>query len=567
MITETMGSGVCVLLGIAVFGGIMNAFLFKRLSIPQVLGYMVTGVVIGESGFHLVRATDIEQFAPINLFCLSVIGFLVGSELRFDVMKKYGRQFSTILIAEGLGAFILVSVSVFMVVFMITQDIAIACAAGVVFGAIASATDPASTIAVLWEYRTAGVLTVTLTAIVALDDALAMTLYGTGSSLAQILSGSNVNVFWEFAHIAFELLGSVALGIAAGYIISFILNRSNTLDSITASTIGILLLLTGLTDIYKMDIILTAMAAGLTITNVSPHLSQKLISRIKAFSVPIYVLFFVFVGARLTLNAMPMWLWGIVGIYVTGRSIGKIGGAWIGGKLSGAPLSVVKYCGMGLFAQGGVAVGLSIMAGHHLQSVMIADSLSLGDTIIFGITTTTFIIQLLGPALVKLAVKRAGEIGRNVTVDDILDTVAVKTIAKKDFPRLTASTPLRKVFDHFVNTPFATLPVISSSKHLIGIIGIEELRQTITDQEAWDWIITNDILSIPKTKISETDTLAKAVKNFEMLDISEQIVLDSENKVTGIIRHADIREFVKKQMVSLQSQSMYPVQNASVAAT
>ena len=42
-------------------------------------------------------------------------------------------------------------------------------------------------------------------------------------------------------------------------------------------------------------------------------------------------------------------------------------GAWIGAKISGAEPVVRQYTGLSLFAQGGVAIGLSIMATQHLQ--------------------------------------------------------------------------------------------------------------------------------------------------------------------------------------------------------
>jgi len=88
--------GILLILGIAVSGGILSAVIVKRLSIPQVLGYLVMGIIIGESGFKLVTRADIETLSPLNFFALGVIGFLVGSEIRFETFKKYGRQFSCI---------------------------------------------------------------------------------------------------------------------------------------------------------------------------------------------------------------------------------------------------------------------------------------------------------------------------------------------------------------------------------------------------------------------------------------------------------------------------------------
>ena len=76
-----LGLGVLFILGIGVFGGILGAWFFQRIHVPQVVGYIVIGVIIGESGLRLVRPEHVEALAPFNLFALGIIGFLVGGEL------------------------------------------------------------------------------------------------------------------------------------------------------------------------------------------------------------------------------------------------------------------------------------------------------------------------------------------------------------------------------------------------------------------------------------------------------------------------------------------------------
>jgi len=186
--------GVLFLLGIGAFGGILGATIFQRLRIPQVVGYIVIGVVIGQSGLHLVTSQDIITLGTFNLFALGLIGFMVGGELHGETFRLYGRQFMMILLGEGLGAFLLVGAALTLICWHFLGNFYVALACGIVFAAIASATDPASTINVLWEYRGRGVLTTTLTAIVALDDALAMTLYGLGTSIAAVLTGGSASL-------------------------------------------------------------------------------------------------------------------------------------------------------------------------------------------------------------------------------------------------------------------------------------------------------------------------------------------------------------------------------------
>ena len=151
-------------------------------------------VRMGEGGMGLGGQGGRRGLEALNLFALGMSGFLVGGELHLDVCREQGKRLFSILLFEGVAACAIVGVSVALIVHAISGDAAVAIASGVVFGAIASATDPASTLNVLWEYRSRGVLTTTLIAIVALDDALAMTLYGMGTAAAQVLTGGQADI-------------------------------------------------------------------------------------------------------------------------------------------------------------------------------------------------------------------------------------------------------------------------------------------------------------------------------------------------------------------------------------
>jgi len=545
--------GVLLIFGIGVFGGILSAIVVKRLSIPQVLGYILMGILIGISGFKLVKPSDIEMLKPFNFFALGVIGFLVGSEIHFKTLQKYGRQFLAILMAEGLLAFLLVGICVTIIMFSVTHTLTIAIATGIVFGAIASATDPASTINVIWEYRAAGILTTTIIAIVALDDALAMTLYGLGTSLAQLISGGQSQILQQILKIGIELFGSVGLGIAAGYLLNYILRRSLYQDQITAAAIGILLLCIGFAVRLNMDVILVTMAIGITIVNLSPRRSQELIHQLKGLSTPIYVLFFVLVGARLGITSMPVWLWLIILLYIIGRTVGKVAGSWFGAKITHAPDVVRKYNGLALFAQGGVAIGLSIMASQHLNSISITKDLFLGDVIIFGITATTFIVQIIGPPLVKVAIRLSGEINKNMTEDDILIKWKVMDIMDKNIITVPISAPLRTIFTRFQNTELSFLPVIDEKKQLTGIITIDQIKDVILDESVWDWLVASDIMAQAPEMIQENQPLPEAIKLMNQMYI-EQIPVASRTEpgvIVGILDRQIIKRAVNKKIVAL----------------
>ncbi|RKY50147.1 MAG: hypothetical protein DRP91_02465 [Candidatus Neomarinimicrobiota bacterium] len=546
-----MTPGVLILFGIGVIGGILSATVVKKLKVPQVLGYILTGIIIGGSGLNIVTSEDIIRLRQFNYFALGIIGFLVGSEISFATFKKYARQFSAILFGEGLLAFALVCIAVTLVLNRITGNFQVSLAAGIVFAAIASATDPASTISVLWEYRTAGILTTTIIAIVALDDALAMTLYGIGTSVAQLLSGSGGEIERQIINIGVELFGSIGLGVFAGFIVDRVVRKSSQHEMITAIAIGIILLLIGVCVRYDMDVILAAMAMGITVVNLSPKRSKELINRINAFSTPIYMLFFVLVGSRLTIGKMPGWLWLIVGLYVVLRSTGKMVGAWLGAKISKAEMVVQKYTGLTLFAQGGVAIGLSIMASGHLANVKVAGELALGDVVIFGVTATTFIVQIIGPPLVKLAVSYAGEVGKKVTEEDVIDKLTVGELTSGDVVPVFEDTTVRDVVSLLGESKYGFLPVLDRNGRFIGVVTMNEIRDVLFDQSLWDILVAPDIMESSQEYVRKDQPLREAMKVMDQLQVDQLPVVDTtdKGKFAGILDRKSIRGRVREKLL------------------
>lgn len=546
---ELLNIGVLMILGIGVFGGILGAQLFQRLHIPQVIGYIMMGLLIGDVGFGLVDQEAIAGLESLNLFALGIIGFLVGGELHLDIFKNQGKQLFAILLFEGVFASLMVGVPVTAAMYFLTDDFTVALASGIVFGAIASATDPASTLNVLWEYRSRGIVTTTLIAIVALDDALAMTLYGIGTTTAQILTGNSASFTQELFGTVLELGGAVALGIVAGMALRIMTRWISSQDKLFTSAIGLILLIIGIATALEMDVILAAMTLGVTLINTSTVRTKQIFATVRSFADPIYVIFFVLVGARLNLSAMLPWLWGIVAIYVTGRSVGKISGAFLGARLTGAPVTVQKYSGMGLFAQGGIAVGLSIMAAHHLGDVQVNESLSLGDMIIFGVTASTFVLQISGPPLIKLASKWSGEIGRDVTEEDVIETWTVLDAMKTTVPPITQGTPLTHVFQIFSVHDYTMYPVTGSDNELKGVLSLDGMKGIMISPETWDWVLAADVMSEVHGTVTPEMMLPKAIEFMRDNGVEEVPVVDASNCVVGMLDNRSIRIRVNEEVI------------------
>ncbi len=550
----TLDFGVLFILGVGAFGGILGASLFQHFRIPQVVGYIAIGLLIGRSGLGIVGPEDIVALGLFNLFALGLIGFMVGGELRLGTLQRYRKQFVSILLGEGLGAFFLTGLLTGAAVWFLTRDGAISLAAGIVFGAIASATDPASTIDVLWEYRARGALTTTLIAIVALDDALAMTLYGLGTSTAGLLTGGTLSLGEVVLKIGVDLLGAILLGFLLGWLLNFIFRWMRQKEKTLGTALGAILLAIGIAVAAEMDIILATMALGVTLTNLAPRRSKELFTLAQSFSSPIYVVFFVLVGARLDIGEMPLWLWGVVGLYVVGRSLGKIFGAGWGARIMRAPPEVQRYSGMGLFAQGGVAVGLSIMATHHLGRMTVGDSgVLLGDAIIFAVTATTLIMQLTGPPMVKLGLVLAGEVGRNVTDQDVIRQLRVRDVMRADTLVLPESQPIVDALTRVAESDALAYPVVDEENRLVGTLSMNGLKSVFVDRDTWRWLIVSDVLEPVPGTVGPDEPLEEVLLSMEQTHADQLPVVDpASGRIAGLLDRHHIRKVVSTEVIRRQ---------------
>ncbi len=477
-------ANILLLLGIAVFLGAIGGRVFQRLKIPQVVGYIIIGLIVGQTGFGLISRTVVDEMRPISMFALGLIGLLIGAELKLPELRRRGRQFLVILLSEGIGSFFLVGCATGGLIWLLTGDAKTALAEGLLLGAISAATAPAATVSVLWEYKTRGPLTNTLLAIVALDDGLGLFLFGFASSIAGLLlSGGSLTIGGILGAPAYAIVVSLALGVVSALILTQLLKWSPEHEKQLVFTLGMVMLDMGISVALEMDAILAAMALGATLVNVAPRRSRDAFQLIEKFAPPIYVLFFVLVGAELQLFGTSAHIWIIAGVYVFGRTMGKFAGACSGARMSGAPETVKRYLGLGLFAQGGVAVGLSIVAAHRFET-------TIGSEIIIIVTVTTLLVELLGPPCVKLAVTKAGEVGLGISEEDLIRSYTVADVMDPNPPLIHLDDHIEKIFYVISSSDnYFYFPVVSENGQLQGVVGLEDLKPILRDPSAVNEIL------------------------------------------------------------------------------
>ncbi len=540
---------IILLIGIAIFAGTVGGRIIQKLHIPRIIGYVAIGIILGPL-LSIISQETIRDLEPFNMFALGIIGFLIGGELKREIFIKFGRQVVAILLFEGLAAFLLVGCLSFAITWYFF-DWKTGLAVGVVLGAICAATDPASTMSVLWECKARGPLTAMLTAIVALDDALALVLYAICVSIAGVVIGhQEVGFFGSLLSSFYEIFGSLVIGIIAAVVLNWILNRTDEPERVLIFCISSSLLIIGVAITRELDVIISTMALGITLTNIG---SRKVVSSfelVHRFSAPIYVLFFVLVGARLDISGLSIQVLLLTAAYIIGSVVGKTTGAWFGAAYSKSIPTIRKYLGFCLYQQGTIAIALLLMASSRFEG-------QIRDTLLSVIIAGVFVLQFIGPVFVKIGAKKARESGLNVTEDDLIKTYTVADVMDTSVPVVYAGMSLSELINMVGSTDSSCYPVVDNDNRLIGGITLDGIRNTFSTQELNDWLVALDIAEPVIAKVTPEVTLSDALDTIRHLDIEFLPVVTSGNgdKHIGILSLRSVRRRISAEVLAKQKEA------------
>lgn len=381
--------------GLILLLGFVGARLLKLVRLPSVTAFLIVGILIGPQLLNLVT---IEIFTASEFFSnlvLGLIAFSLGENFRIDKLRQGMRQVMWISLTAALAAWVLVSAA--LIVYFISIKMPIYPA--IVLGAAASATAPAATVLVIREYRAGGILTELLLKVVAIDDAWCLIFAAMAIAVGNAMRADVFQMSIVFTGLG-EIFGALVLGGILGYLSSRLSKYVRTREELLVYTLGLLFLNVGLSIALEVSVLLSAMMMGLVMVNIARE-NYKFFEVLRSIDTPLYLAFFIISGAHL--DFAILYKMGLAGIlYVVFRTLGKVYGAKVGARVSGAPKNVEDWLGLGLAPQAGVALGIGLVA-----KVTFPD---FGDYIFTIIAATSVIFELVGPLLTKYSLMKAGEI-------------------------------------------------------------------------------------------------------------------------------------------------------------
>jgi len=403
-------------IAVALMAGLLFSRVVKFFKVPAVTGYLIAGILIGPyclgklniPGIGFPTMDSVKALDIISNVALGFIAFAIGNEFRISHLKQIGKQATVIAFFQAIAATVFVDVVLIAIHFIVGDKLPIPTA--ITLGAIATATAPAATLMVVRQYKAKGKVTDILLPIVALDDAIGLVVFAISFGIAKAMINGSYSLASIILEPVLEVVLSLVLGFVMGLLFTFFEKwfHSNSKRLCISVTFVIL---TVAISMLKFEIggvhigfssLLVCMMLGSVFCNICDF-SEELMEKTDKWTAPLFILFFVLSGSELEIGLFSdIVIVGIGVAYILSRSAGKIWGAYISAKATKCDENIVKYLGITLLPQAGVALGMSLTAAQVLGE---------GGSLIRNVSLFAVLIyELVGPMLTKIALTKAGEI-------------------------------------------------------------------------------------------------------------------------------------------------------------
>lgn len=379
--------------------------------LPRLTGYVIVGILAGPSISGLISVDAVEELALIDSFALALIALMAGGELKLSRLRPQARNILYVTLAvtgvvwAGL-ALLIVLISP-LVPFLAALPLSGVFAVALILGIWGANSSPDLTVAVIEETHTSGPLADLILGATIVKDVVVIVLFTlTMALVAPLLNpGEELNVH-ALVELGREVGGALLLGAGLGWVFSMYLGDDQERSRSPMATFLFAYLMVVLAERLHVELLLTGVAAGFVIENLSPA-GDRMIRGIQSVSVVVFAFFFAVAGARLELGAIQeFWLAAL--IIFSGRAGLTYWGARIALQHTGASLDLRTKTWQGLISQGGVTLGLVLLIEERFPAVG-SGVVTLGMAVIIGSI-------LGGPILLKRAITAS-----NIVEPDIVE--------------------------------------------------------------------------------------------------------------------------------------------------
>jgi len=382
----------------------------KKLKLPNVTAYILSGVLIGPFVLNLVPTNITSEMTIVSDIGLGFIAFGIGRYFNLSTIIKNGGKAIVISVLEVLVSAVLIFIA--MMLLDLPTGVCL------ILASIGATTSAASTSMTIKQYNCKGKFVDYLIEIIALDNIIGLLAFSVISGVAFSLmgGGDNLSMFSMVWLPVLANIGVVFIGFVFGVLLAkFVITPTRSKDNRLILTVAAIMLLVGICGLAKLvdstlsvSPLLCVMVFAATYINMTKD--EELFNQVADFAAPILLIFFVLSGINFQMDQLSTV--GMVGVvYILVRIVAKYSGALLGGVITKSSNSIKYLTGLSMYPQAGVSVGLATLAGSMLysipQSILSVDYASQINAVI---VTAAIFFEIIGPGLARLSLKASGSL-------------------------------------------------------------------------------------------------------------------------------------------------------------
>lgn len=131
----------------------------------------------------------------------------------------------------------------------------------------------------------------------------------------------------------------------------------------------------------------------------------------------------------------------------------------------------------------------------------------------------------------------------------LLSDLSIDSVVENDFSTLGPRQTLRELVATVSASTRNIFPVVDKHNKLEGIITMDDIRDVMFKQNLYDKIRVNELMSIPKVTVSQTEKMETVMKHFEEYEVWYIPVLDEENQYVGFISKTVVLHQYRERLI------------------
>lgn len=395
---------ITIVFGLCLLFGVLGGICANRMKwMPTITAFMLLGIVIGPSGLQLISPELLKSSIVFIDIALGLILYDLGTMLHPREMIK-SRKLLLLSICDA--------VMTFIPVFLGCLFLGFGTVASAMISAIAISSSPAVLVHVLAEMRASGPVSERAKSMVAINNVIAFLLFSLMLPFGLVQEAEGGDFVMAIVLPLYRLVGAVVVGIGMAWVATKIAEMLSTRDLHYrfAIVIGAVMLTLGICQMLNMSALFSPLVLGLA-TRWMEHRHKKLsVVELGEGGDLFFIVLFVMAGAKINFGELASM--GLIPVaLVVLRSLGKMGGVFIAGKMNGTDIAESRATGMMILPMAGMAIGL--------VTSTTALSPEIGRQLATTVFTMVAIFETIGPFLVAHALRLSGEVDKSPPLEPI----------------------------------------------------------------------------------------------------------------------------------------------------